>query len=73
MNEDVINLCYYFLCKIFALDHLRVEIFTHWPNLASTILKQLARMARYEKKNVSHTACIPLYPGDEKFFFKEVS
>ena len=21
MNKDVINLCYYFSCKIFALDH----------------------------------------------------
>jgi hypothetical protein len=31
MNKDVINLCYYFSCKIFALDHWRVEISTHWP------------------------------------------
>ena len=38
MNKDVINLCYYFSCKIFALDHWRVEIYTHWPNLASAIL-----------------------------------
>ena len=38
MNKDVINLCYYFSCKIFALDHWRVEISTHWPNLASAIL-----------------------------------
>jgi hypothetical protein len=31
-KEDVINLCYYFSCEIFALDHCGVEISTHWPN-----------------------------------------
>ena len=56
MNKDVVNLCYYFSCKIFALDHWRVEISTHWPNLASAILKQLAKMTKQDKKNVSHTA-----------------
>ena len=34
------------LKTIFALDHWRVEIPTHWPNLASAILKQLAKMVR---------------------------
>jgi hypothetical protein len=41
MNKDVINLCYYFSCKIFALDHWQVEISTHWPNLASAINHRL--------------------------------
>jgi hypothetical protein len=35
MNKDVINLCYYFSCKIFALDHWRVEISTHWSSVLS--------------------------------------
>jgi hypothetical protein len=46
-NTISINFSYYIfnLTEKIALDHWQVEISTHWPNLASTILKQLAKMA----------------------------
>jgi hypothetical protein len=76
MNKDVINLCYYFSCKIFALDHWPVEISTHWSNLASAILIWLVQFWSNhwtsqngeirEKKRFPHcnhvTTCVFLKP-----------
>jgi hypothetical protein len=36
-------------------DRFEKYLFTHWPNLASTMLKQLAKMARKEKKKTFPT------------------